>query len=64
MMVDKLDELYNGEMSVAAQLRRLQEAKKLKAQQKSQKREAMKKAWQEREGIDWLRLTVFVYLLS
>lgn len=52
MLTDKLDELYNGEMSVAAQLRRLQEANRSKAQQKTQKREAMKKAWREREGID------------
>lgn len=52
MMISKLDEHYNGEMSVSAQLKRIQERKKLKAQQKSQKRKTMKKAWQEREGID------------
>ncbi|XP_045109133.1 mitochondrial translation release factor in rescue-like, partial [Portunus trituberculatus] len=52
MMISKLDEHYNGDMSVSAQLKRIQETKKLKAQQKSEKRRAMKKAWQEREGID------------
>lgn len=51
-MISKLDEHYNGDMSVSAQLKRIQETKKLKAQQKSQKRQAMKKAWQEREGLD------------
>ncbi|MPC72621.1 hypothetical protein E2C01_066933 [Portunus trituberculatus] len=49
MMISKLDEHYNGDMSVSAQLKRIQETKKLKAQQKSEKRRAMKKAWQERE---------------
>lgn len=52
MMIGKLDELYNGGMSVSAQLKRLEEAKKSKARQKSHKMEAMKKAWREREGID------------
>lgn len=51
-MINKLDDHYNGDMSVSAQLRRIQEIKRSKAQQKSQKREAMKKAWEEREGID------------
>lgn len=49
MMIEKLDGLYNGDMSVSAQLKRLQEAKRSKAQQKSHKKEAMKKAWRERE---------------
>lgn len=52
MMISKLDEHYNGDMSVSAQLKRIKEVKSSKAQQKSQKREAMKKAWREREGID------------
>lgn len=52
MMISKLDEHFNCDMSVSAQLRRLEEAKRSKAQQKSQKREAMKKAWREREGIE------------
>lgn len=52
IMISKLDEHYNGDMSVSAQLKRIQETKKSKAQQKSQKRQAMKKAWQEREGLD------------
>lgn len=51
-MISKLDEHYNGDMSVSAQLKRIKEVKSSKAQQKSQKREAMKKAWREREGID------------
>lgn len=52
MLIEKLDELYNGDMSVTAQRERLQEAKRTKAQQKQHKREAMKQAWREREGID------------
>lgn len=52
IMISKLDEHYNGDMSVSAQLKRIQETKNSKAQQKSQKRKAMKKAWQEREGLD------------
>ena len=51
-MINKLDEHYNGSMSVLAQLKTIQNTKKSKAQQKSHKREAMKKAWLEREGID------------
>ena len=52
LMIEKLDALHNGDMSVAAQTQRLKEEKAVKAQQKSRKRERMKHMWKEREGID------------
>lgn len=51
-MISKLDDYYNGKMSVSAQLKRLENVKRTKAQQKYVKREEMKKAWREREGIE------------
>nr|XP_045612557.1 mitochondrial translation release factor in rescue-like [Procambarus clarkii] len=52
LMITKLDNHFNGEMSVDSQLRRIQELKNSKVHKKSLKREMMKKAWREREGID------------
>ncbi|KAG7166999.1 peptide chain release factor 1-like [Homarus americanus] len=52
LMIKKLDVHFNGEMSVEAQLKKIQDAKNIKLQQKSVKREMMKKSWKEREGIE------------
>ncbi|XP_071551689.1 uncharacterized protein [Panulirus ornatus] len=52
MMVNKLDSHFNGDMSVAAQLKKISDMKNTKAKQKSWKREMMKKTWKEREGLD------------
>ncbi|XP_053647205.1 peptide chain release factor 1 [Cherax quadricarinatus] len=52
LMINKLDIHFNGEMSVEAQHKRIQDVKNSKALKKSLKRESMKKAWKEREGIE------------
>ncbi|KAK4298080.1 hypothetical protein Pmani_029554 [Petrolisthes manimaculis] len=52
LLISKLDDYYNGEMSVSSQLKKLANAKRTKAQQKHTKREEMKRAWREREGLD------------
>lgn len=51
-MIEKLDQHFNGDMSVAAQLKRMQNEKQTKAQQKAKKKQMMKKAWKEREGLN------------
>ncbi|XP_047494587.1 peptide chain release factor 1-like [Penaeus chinensis] len=52
MMIEKLDQHFNGDMSVAAQLKRIQNEKQTKAQQKAKKKQMIKKAWKEREGLN------------
>ncbi|XP_037794256.1 probable peptide chain release factor C12orf65, mitochondrial [Penaeus monodon] len=44
MMIEKLDQHFNGDMSVAAQLKRMQNEKQTKAQLKAKKKQMMKKA--------------------
>ncbi|XP_063595209.1 mitochondrial translation release factor in rescue-like [Penaeus indicus] len=52
MMIEKLDQHFNGDMSVAAQLKRIQNEKQTKAQQKAKKKQMIKKAWKDREGLN------------
>ncbi|XP_068224314.1 mitochondrial translation release factor in rescue [Palaemon carinicauda] len=52
LMIEKLDQHYNGDMSVAAQMKRLKDEKANKADQKSKKKQLLKQMWREREGID------------
>jgi hypothetical protein len=50
-MLERLDELYNGEMSIANQKKRLMELKSKKFSSKKFKLAELKQAWKEREGI-------------
>ncbi|MCL4141567.1 UNVERIFIED_CONTAM: hypothetical protein GTU68_026278 [Idotea baltica] len=49
LLIDKLDELYNGEESVQSQMKQRREQKSLKADQKRKKKELMKKEWKEKQ---------------
>ncbi|KAK7066844.1 hypothetical protein SK128_016520 [Halocaridina rubra] len=51
ILIDKLDQHFNGEMSVASQTKRLQDERSNRAQQKARKKQIMKDNWKEREGI-------------
>lgn len=52
LLIDKLDQELNGEMSVAAQKERLQEKRSRATEQKTQRRNIMKQLWKDREGIE------------
>ncbi|XP_058119388.1 mitochondrial translation release factor in rescue [Anopheles ziemanni] len=49
VLIGKLDQLYNGEQSVAAQQQRIEQKKRTEATRRKQKLQAQKKAWKERE---------------
>ncbi|EAT34024.1 AAEL012009-PA [Aedes aegypti] len=49
LLVAKLDELENGDQSVEAQQRRIDQKKHSEAARRRSKRQEMKKAWKERE---------------
>uniref|UniRef100_A0A182WR41 Prokaryotic-type class I peptide chain release factors domain-containing protein n=1 Tax=Anopheles minimus TaxID=112268 RepID=A0A182WR41_9DIPT len=49
MLVGKLDQLYNGDQSVEAQLQRIETKKQTETARRKQKLQAKKKAWKERE---------------
>lgn len=52
LMINKLDQHFNGDMSVAEQMKRLQQEKSSKAQQKARKKQMMKQLWKEKEGLE------------
>lgn len=49
LLIAKLDELENGDQSVEAQQRRIEQKKHSEATRRQVKRQEMKKAWKERE---------------
>uniref|UniRef100_A0A182MX96 Prokaryotic-type class I peptide chain release factors domain-containing protein n=1 Tax=Anopheles culicifacies TaxID=139723 RepID=A0A182MX96_9DIPT len=49
MLIGKLDQLYNGDQSVEAQLQRIETKKQTETARRKQKLQAKKKAWKERE---------------
>lgn len=49
MLIGKLDQLYNGDQSVEAQLQRIEAKKQTETARRKQKLQAKKKAWKERE---------------
>lgn len=49
ILLDKLDQHLNGEMSIAAQLKALEAKKSNERKRRQQKTNEMKKAWKERE---------------
>ncbi|XP_023934633.1 mitochondrial translation release factor in rescue [Bicyclus anynana] len=51
MLIAKLDELLNGENSVAAQKKRIDEQKHKKTEYKKKKRAQLKEDWKKREGL-------------
>lgn len=51
MLIAKLDEVLNGEDSVAAQKRRLNEEKLKKNEYKKKKMAKLKEEWKKREGL-------------
>uniref|UniRef100_A0A182K8H0 Uncharacterized protein n=1 Tax=Anopheles christyi TaxID=43041 RepID=A0A182K8H0_9DIPT len=48
-LLGKLDQLYNGDQSVEAQLQRIEAKKQTETARRKQKLQAKKKAWKERE---------------
>lgn len=52
MIINKLDIMYNGEQSVAAQKKRIAENKFRKSEYKKKKLAKLKTEWKEREGIE------------
>ncbi|CAH1972919.1 unnamed protein product [Acanthoscelides obtectus] len=52
ILVKKLDNLINGEHSIEAQMKALEERKRISKEQKNDKKRKMKEMWQEREGIE------------
>ncbi|KAM3963030.1 mitochondrial translation release factor in rescue-like [Aphomia sociella] len=51
MLIEKLDETLNGEQSVAAQRRRLDEKKYKRNEYKKKKMSQLKSEWRKREGL-------------
>lgn len=51
MLIAKLDEAINGENSVAAQMKRIEEQKYKKTEYKKKKRAQLKEEWKKREGL-------------
>uniref|UniRef100_A0A182SHR9 Uncharacterized protein n=1 Tax=Anopheles maculatus TaxID=74869 RepID=A0A182SHR9_9DIPT len=49
MLIGKLDQLYNGDQSVEAQLGRIEAKKQTETARRKHKLQAKKKAWKERE---------------
>lgn len=52
ILIEKLDEHFNGDDSVAAQMKRLEKVKANKMDQKRKKLEEMKRKWKEREELE------------
>lgn len=52
LMVQRLDNHYNGDQSVEQQLLRLQRGKSAEQTRRRRKVDEMKRAWREREGLD------------
>lgn len=52
LMVSKMDEEFNGEASVANQLKAIEKQKFRESQRRRDKLEEMKKKWKERENVD------------
>lgn len=52
LLIDRLDEHFNGEDSVAAQKKRIETKKGTEANRKRRKLEEMKQKWKERENIE------------
>ncbi|XP_038215504.1 probable peptide chain release factor C12orf65, mitochondrial [Zerene cesonia] len=52
MLIDKLDEIMNGEESINAQKKRIEQKKNQKSEYKRKKRALMKEAWKKREGLE------------
>ena len=50
LLADKLDDLLNGDASVAAQKKRMAEEKARKKEAKATKKRALKQAWKEGFG--------------
>jgi len=48
----RLDNLYNGEMSVSAQMKRIEESKSLANERKARIRRQMKEEFKKREGLE------------
>lgn len=53
LMVERLDAHFNGELSVANQIKQLEMKKSAKNTSKRKKLDEMKRQWKERENIDW-----------
>ncbi|XP_045785364.1 mitochondrial translation release factor in rescue [Maniola jurtina] len=51
MLRSKLDEMLNGENSVAAQMKRIEEQKFKKSEYKRKKKALLKEEWKKREGL-------------
>jgi protein subunit release factor B len=51
-LLNRLDVLYNGEMSVSAQIKRIEEIKTRTKERKARIRREMKKEFKEREGLE------------
>lgn len=51
ILINKLDNLKNGEMSVDNQRRSIESKKLIEAQRRRKKLEELKKTWKEREGL-------------
>lgn len=51
MLISKLDDILNGENSVAAQKKRLKEEKVKKREYKKNKMAKLKEEWKKREGL-------------
>lgn len=52
ILVSKLDDIHNGDLSVNAQLKALQEKKFRNMEWKKNKLNSLKAAWKIREGLD------------
>lgn len=52
LLVNKLDEMLNGEDSVMAQKKRIEERKYKKAEYKKKKKALLKSEWKKREGLE------------
>ncbi|XP_076035179.1 mitochondrial translation release factor in rescue isoform X2 [Oratosquilla oratoria] len=50
ILINKLDNLINRDQSIEAQLKRINERKKMKAKQKAKKKQDLKKRWKESES--------------
>jgi len=52
LLISKLDEVYNQGKSIISQKKNIEKAKNLKSNTKRTKREQLKLAWKDREGIE------------
>ncbi|XP_037295436.1 probable peptide chain release factor C12orf65, mitochondrial [Manduca sexta] len=51
LLISKLDEIMNGEASVTAQKKQIEEKKYKRAEYKKKKRAQLKEEWRKREGL-------------